>query len=462
MADTIAARKAPNPWWVAVVCGMASYIDAATIVATGIALVIYQQTIGVTPTEIGIMSGSLTLCIAIGAVFGGRLGDRFGRRAVFLVTMALVAVGIAFLVFSTAFPLLLTGVILAGLGTGADLPVSLSTISEAATDRNRGALIGLSNILWSVGILVPVALSIFAGGWGRFGGQVLFAQIGVVAIAVLLCRLAIPESPFWKQAHVERTEGIRTIRADKAGVRDLLKAPYAVPFLALLVFYALTNVGANTGGQFGTYLAVNVAHIPVQLNSLIGLLSFPLGILFGVWFMKIVDGRSRMVYFVIGAVALLLGYVTPAAFGFNVVTIVLMNLFMAFGGAFAFEGIMKVWTQESFPTLLRSSAQGTIIAVARVVAALLAFVTPALVAVSAQGLYWCLAVVVAIGLLVAWFAFRRGRSNQFDHEQELDPDARTEAPASVATAAPASVATEAPASVATAAPARDTTAAPTA
>ena len=62
MADTIAARKAPNPWWVAVVCGMASYIDAATIVATGIALVIYQQTIGVTPTEIGIMSGSLTLC----------------------------------------------------------------------------------------------------------------------------------------------------------------------------------------------------------------------------------------------------------------------------------------------------------------------------------------------------------------------------------------------------------------
>jgi inositol transporter-like SP family MFS transporter len=431
--SSVTERRTPNPWWVAVVCGMASYIDAGTIVATGIALVLYQHSIGVTSTEVGILSGALTLCIAIGAVSGGRLGDRFGRRAVFMVTMALVAAGIVFLVLSTAFPLLVVGVVLAGLGTGADLPVSLSTISEAATDANRGALIGLSNILWTVGILVPVVLSIFVGGMGHLGGQLLFAQLGVVAIVLLLCRIAIPESPFWKQAFLERTEGVHTIRADKARVKDLLKAPYAIPFVALIVFYALTNVGANTGGQFGTYLAVNVAHLSVQVNSLIGLASFPIGIIFGVWFMRIVDTRHRMVYFVIGAVSLLLGYLIPAAFGFSVVTIVLMNVMMAIGGAFAFEGIMKVWTQESFPTLLRSSAQGTIIAVARVVAALLAFVTPALVAVSAQGLYWCLFAVVAIGLLVAWFTFRRSHSSQFDTEQEADPDvapaASTQTPA---------------------------------
>jgi len=39
MATTTAAtRRAPNPWWVGLVCGMASYIDAAAIVGTGIAL----------------------------------------------------------------------------------------------------------------------------------------------------------------------------------------------------------------------------------------------------------------------------------------------------------------------------------------------------------------------------------------------------------------------------------------
>lgn len=419
VASPTAAR--PNPWWVGVVCGMASYIDAATIVATGIALVIYQHTIGVTPEQIGVLSGVLTLGIAAGAVFGGRLGDLFGRRRVFLATMVIVIAGIALLVFGDSFPLLLTGVVLAGLGTGADLPVSLSTISEAATERNRGAIIGLSNFLWVVGILGTVVISSIAGGWGRLGGQLLFGQVGVIAILVFFARLTIPESPSWIVARDERRRGVTTIRADRASWRDLLRAPYAAPFLALLVFYTLANVGANTGGQFGTYLAVNVAGIPVELNSALGLLTFPIGLVCGIWFMRIVDGPRRMAYYVAGAVFLLLGYLAPAIFGFSLPTIVAMNVCLGIGGAFAFEGIMKVWTQESFPTLLRTTAQGTIIAVARVVAALLAFVTPSLIAVSPQGLYGVLSALVAVGLLVAWFAFRRQQGSQFEQEARTDP-----------------------------------------
>ncbi|MBS1674591.1 MAG: MFS transporter, partial [Actinobacteria bacterium] len=294
---------------------MASYIDAATIVATGIALVIYQHTIGITPDQIGVLSGMLTLSIAIGAIFGGRLGDALGRRTVFLVTMLVVIAGIALLVFGASFPALLTGVILAGLGTGADLPVSLSTISESASEKNRGAVIGLSNILWVVGILGTIVIATFAGGLGRLGGQLLFAQVGIVAALVFLGRLTIPESAFWLAARDERRRGVVTVRADRASVRDLLRKPYLAPFLALLVFYALTNVGANTGGQFGTYLAVNVAGIPVEVNSAIGLMSFPIGLIAGVWFMRIVDGKHRMTYFVFGGIVLLLGYLTPAVLG---------------------------------------------------------------------------------------------------------------------------------------------------
>ncbi|MDQ1129462.1 MFS transporter [Microbacterium sp. SORGH_AS_0888] len=423
MAITTSHYRQANSWWVGIVCGMASYIDSATIVATGIALVIYQYTLGITETEIGIMSGALTLCIAIGAIFGGRLSDRFGRRSVFLATMLLVIVGSALLVFGATFPLLLAGVILAGLGTGADLPVSLSTISEAATDKNRGAIIGLSNILWTVGILSAVVIASLFGDAGRLGGQLLFGQVGVVAIIVFFCRLTIPESARWRAAQAERKQGIETIRADRTRIRDLVKAPYLAPFVALLVFYALTNTAANTGGQFGTYLAVNVAGISVSTNSTIGLLTFPVGILAGLWFMKIVGGRHRMTYFVVGGVALLIGYLVPAVFGFSLPTIVIMTVAGSFGGAFAFEGIMKVWTQESFPTLLRSTAQGTIIAVARVVAALLAFGTPALIAVSPRGLYFALSALVAIGLLVGWIVFRRRTGDQFDEEKRLDPEA---------------------------------------
>ena len=123
-----------NPWWVAIVCGMASYMTCA-IVSSGIALVIYQHSIGTTPGQIGVLSAALTLCIAIGALLGGRLGDRYGRRSVFIITMAMIVSGAAILVFMTSFAGLFIGTILVGLGTGADLPVSLATIAEAATDE---------------------------------------------------------------------------------------------------------------------------------------------------------------------------------------------------------------------------------------------------------------------------------------------------------------------------------------
>ena len=67
--------KQVNPWWVAVINGMASYIDSCTIITSGVALVIYQNTYGLTDIQFGALSAALTFCIAIGSIFGGRLGE---------------------------------------------------------------------------------------------------------------------------------------------------------------------------------------------------------------------------------------------------------------------------------------------------------------------------------------------------------------------------------------------------
>ena len=90
---SLATREAPNPWWVGFVSGLASYIDACAIVSSGIAFVIYRHTIGLTDGQYGALSGALTFSIAVGALFGGRLGDRFGRKHVFSVTMVLIVIG---------------------------------------------------------------------------------------------------------------------------------------------------------------------------------------------------------------------------------------------------------------------------------------------------------------------------------------------------------------------------------
>ncbi|MFT4042202.1 MAG: MFS transporter [Gordonia sp. (in: high G+C Gram-positive bacteria)] len=451
-----------NPWWIGTVCGMASYIDAASIVCSGISLVIYQHALGLSDSSVGTLSAALTFCIAVGALSGGRLGDRYGRRSVFLVTMCMIIVGAIALATAATTTGLLVGVVLVGIGTGADLPVSLATISEAASDDNRGKILGLSQILWSGGILSSVLLATFVGDMGRVGGQIMYAHIGVVAAVVLAFRLTIPESAAWAQARDEMLSGARTVRAERTGFRDLKDRLYLLPFLALLGFYTLTNIGANTGGQFSTLIAVNAVGLSVSTNSTISLVLFPLGIVAAAAFMRVVDTRYRMVFFAVGAAMLAVSYLVPALIGFNITTWLIYQVLNNVGGSFCFEAIMKVWTQESFPTLLRGSAQGGIIAFARVVAAVVALFTPRL-SHSPQLLFGSLFVIVTVGLLIGWVGFHGRRANLFDIEEKdlaqaqlelVDQGLRADAPAAEAAEPAANSAAEQPAGNATGTSAR--------
>lgn len=417
-----------RPWWVAIISGMASYIDAAAIVSFGSAMVLYQHAIGLSAAEIGLASGGLTFGIAVGAMVGGRLGDRVGRRPIFIATMFVIVATATALTIADSFIVIAISALLLGFATGADLPVSLASISEAATDQNRGKLIGFSQVLWSIGFIIATFLTAGIGGLGRLGAQILFIHIGAVALLVLVARFTIPESASWTQAHVERRQGIKTVRADRVAVLDLLRGSYRVPFLALLGFYSLTNLAANTSGQFGSYLLVNVGHVNLQTAALIGLPLIPLGIFAAIWFMRIADTPKRFKYFVFGAICWVVAQLVYAVFGVSLITGIISSLISLAGTAFAFESIMKVWTQEQFPPLLRGTAQGAIIAVARLFAAVLAVFTPLLLQLSANVFYLFLAIVIAAGCGIAWSAFRT-RDQRSEIGDEALPDIAAEKPA---------------------------------
>ncbi|MBN2060423.1 MAG: hypothetical protein JW882_08400 [Deltaproteobacteria bacterium] len=138
--------------------------------------------------------------------------------------------------------------------------------------------------------------------------------------------------------------------------------------------------------------------------------------------MRIVDTRWRFTYFQIGAAALLMMYLLPAVFGISTIILIVGGIFGFFGIAFSFESIMKVWTQESFPTLLRTTAQGTIIAVARFLAAGLAIVTPRIMDSSPRILFFILAGFTFAGIAAAWLGFRKGTTNVFDIEDKAEQE----------------------------------------
>lgn len=411
-----------NPWWVGVVAGMASYIDAAAIMSVSTALVILQRSMDLSNLQVGAAAGAEAASIALGAAVGGRIGDRFGRRPVFTVAMAMILAGMIGIAFAPSFSLLIVGLIVVGLAIGADLPVSLATISEAADDHNRGRLIGFTNLLWLAGIVGNGILAFQFGNEGRAGAQILFLHVAVVAAVVLALRLTLPESQLWLTARAERRSGVHTVRADKARVRDLLRAPFAVPFLTLIVFSSLTNLVGNTFGQFSTYLLVTFGGESVSTAALVSLPALPVILIGMLWFLRIADKPVRFRYFQVGAFFYVAGPLVNALFGVSAVPMMIATVLNAVGAAFAFEGIARVWTQEQFPTLLRSTATGAILSVARLGAAVLALFTPTLVAaIGVSAFYFMLATLAAVGLGSAWVVFRtRDRYDEFDVEG--DPD----------------------------------------
>ncbi len=419
--------KKPNPWYVATVSGMASYIDSCGIITSGTALAIYQAALANTShalsnIQFGALESALTLCIAIGAIVGGRLGDYFGRKKVFAVTMCFIILGALGVVFSTAFPLLLIGQILIGLGVGADLPVSLATIAETAPDDKRGKMLGFSDILWVVGILAAYGTGAFVsrtfGDDVLISGQIMYGALAVVSAIVLALRMTIPESEVWLKAREDRLSGKITAESN-ASVGQLFKnKKYAVPFIALIIFYIGTNIPANTLGQFSTWVAMNVIDMKVSTASLICMLVYPARALLDIVFMKYVDTDKRMLLFYIGAGLYVAGFLMFPIFGFSSVTFLLTQLLYCMGAAFAFESILKVWMQECFPTMLRTTANGTIVFTSRLCCAIFGLFTASIISINVVFAFVLLAIFCVIGFAAAIWCFGRGKTyNTFEEEE---------------------------------------------
>ncbi|MCL8011249.1 MFS transporter [Streptomyces sp. AS02] len=369
-----------SPWRTAVLAGMASYLDAGALVTSGIAIGgYYAAPLQLSAGTIGSLLGLQTLAFAAGALFGGWLGDRFGRRKILTLFLVLYAVGILLLLVAAGPALLYAGVMATGLAIGADLPVSLALVNEEAPTGKKGTMVVFSGMLWLAGIVTVLVLSSFMEGQGMPGGRILFAHLLVVAVVVLLLRLTLSESAEWatarRAADTDTTARSETVELSR--IRELFRAPNVYALLATGLYYATWNIGANTLGQFGTFLWTALAKGEVAQFSQLTLVGLPVGFAAGLLFMRVVDKPSRHTWFAVGSGLIVLAWALPALLGPGKFTLVAVMLISGLGNSFAGEAVYKVWSQELLPTLLRATAQGVTMAFTRAVAGLAALGTPA-------------------------------------------------------------------------------------
>lgn len=188
-------------------------LDGLSVFMLGIAIPLLVQSMQFTPTQTGLLGAALVAGAVLGASMGGRLADRFGRKSVFLLDMALlsIAAGVSALVWS---PWLLIGIeLLVGISIGMDFPVSSSYVAECMPHRDRSHMMVATIACQAVGMLLAAALALgllhLSGSpqaWRYF-----FASEAILALFFLLARLNLPESPRWLMGQGRNREAVRAL-----------------------------------------------------------------------------------------------------------------------------------------------------------------------------------------------------------------------------------------------------------
>ncbi|MEN0083150.1 MAG: MFS transporter [Leifsonia sp.] len=385
-----------TPWRTTLLAGMASYLDAGTIVAVSASLSLWKGQFSLDAWQLGFLSAALTVCIGIGAIAGGRVGDRFGRKRVYSFDLLLYAFGLLWIVCAVVPTMLFIGVIVVGLAIGADVPTSITVVGETAPGRRRGRLVTFTQLLWGLGPLVVILVVLASTGMGEWMPRVVFGHLLVLALVTWSLRRGIGEPASWRNA--------RSLGATSGTIGGLFRGPLLRNTLFVLVFYTLLTIGTNFYGSFGLYALETVGGLPPAVALLASLVTVPTIIITVLAMMRPMDGPARRPIFVVGAVvqvaAWFLALLLPAGAG----TLLLSFVTYGIGTTLAGEAHYKLWSQELFPTELRSSALGFSFGVARIASAASLIFVPTLLASGLAGVS-VLMIAVTVGSGVTGILF---------------------------------------------------------
>lgn len=167
-----------------------AFIDGTVV---SIALPALQRSFGATVSDVQWIVEAYALPFAALLLVGGAMGDRFGRRLVFAIGIALFAAASVGCGFARSVPWLIVARAVQGVGAAMLVPGSLALIAASFPESERGPAIGL----WSGFSGMTTALGPVLGGWliDHLSWRWAFfvnVPIALVTMAILLWR--VPES----------------------------------------------------------------------------------------------------------------------------------------------------------------------------------------------------------------------------------------------------------------------------
>jgi MFS family permease len=194
-------------WLVVISLGITWILDGLEVTIVGVIGSVLKdpQTLHLSTIEVSSAGTAYLIGAVVGALFFGRMTDRYGRKMLFMVTLGVYLVATIATALSFNFIWFFLCRFLTGTGIGGEYSAINSAIDELIPARVRGHVDLAINGTWWVGTAFGSVLTVFLLDPRliaiNLGWRLCFGMGAVLGLAVLLVRRFVPESPRWLMMH---------------------------------------------------------------------------------------------------------------------------------------------------------------------------------------------------------------------------------------------------------------------
>lgn len=409
---------------------LTNYLDAGAIVAGASGLTLWKEYLGLSEMHLGWLNFISANCLgaALGAIIGGVLADKYGRKFIYTYNLLVYMVGVLLVIFSTCFPMLLAGFLITGISVGIGVPASWTYISESSEVHNRGRNICISQMSWGFGPMFILLLGmLFAPGgylfsWieslsalvqgpdagesavNVFSSRVVFASLFVVAFIAWNLQRGLEESKEWSA-----NKAAAKARGEQTGIihsfRVLFSNRIAVRTACFLAAIYLTwNLVASVMGFFSPHICETAGGVTNEYSNWMNCIQWAtvVGITFCVSFF--IDRVNHRLLYLFGLLAALATWLLIVTIGVHSIgTLWAFVILWGVNGGVSVQIFYALWGSELFPAKFRAGAQGLMFFVVRGLSAIWGLVFTYIYGENGEGFTlaaWCMIGLLLISLVV--------------------------------------------------------------
>ena len=375
-----------------VAVSLTNYLDAGAIVAGASGITLWQNYLGLSEIHLGWLNAisANALGAAIGAIIGGFLADKFGRKFIFTYNLLVYMLGVVIVMLSMNFPMLLCGFLITGISVGIGVPASWTYISESSEVGNRGRNICISQMSWGVGPMMILLLGMFFApggylfGWVEaighaiggadlagdalnvFSSRVVFFSLFVVAFIAWLLQRNLEESAEFKRPtpNSSRNGGESSILAN---IKSLFTNKIAVRTAVFLAAIYLTwNLVASVMGFFLPHIYETAGGVTNEQANWLSCVLWFCTVATTAILSQFIDRTSHKFIYVLGLLVAISPWVMVVTTGIgSTASLWAFAILWGIEGGLSVQIFYALWGSELFPAKFRAGAQGLMFFVVR-------------------------------------------------------------------------------------------------